>query len=115
MANVLTYPNPFTTQTQFVYTLTGNAPPEVFRIQIMTVAGRVVRDIDLMAFEDIKIGTHRTNFRWDGTDEYGDLLANGVYLYRVIIGDQDGTELEHHDTGTDQFFANKLGKVVILR
>ncbi|MBC6996580.1 C25 family cysteine peptidase [Neolewinella lacunae] len=115
VANVLTYPNPFTTQTQFVYTLTGNAPPEVFRIQIMTVAGRVVRDIDLMAVEDIKIGTHRTNFRWDGTDEYGDLLANGVYLYRVIIGDQDGTELEHHDTGTDRFFANKLGKVVILR
>ncbi len=115
VANVLTYPNPFTTQTRFVYTLTGNEVPEMFRIQIMTVAGRVVRDIDLLAYEDLKIGTHQTNFAWDGTDEYGDQLANGVYLYRVITADGSGTELDKYDTGTDQFFARNLGKVVILR
>ena len=115
VANVLTYPNPFTTQTRFVYTLTGNEVPEVFRIQIMTVSGRVVRDIDLVANETLKIGTHQTDFTWDGTDEYGDLLANGVYLYRVIIADDSGNALEKYDTNTDQFFARDMGKVVILR
>ncbi|MEM1358833.1 MAG: hypothetical protein AAGF89_11565, partial [Bacteroidota bacterium] len=115
VANVLTYPNPFSTQTHFVYTLTGNQLPEMFRIQIMTVSGRVVRDIDLLAVENLKIGTHRTNFTWDGTDEYGDMLANGVYLYRVITRNNEGGELDQYDNGTDQFFANKLGKVVILR
>ncbi|WP_020571067.1 putative type IX secretion system sortase PorU2 [Neolewinella persica] len=115
VANVLTYPNPFTTQTRFVYTLTGNEIPEVFRIQIMTISGRVVRDIDLLAHEELRIGTHQTDFAWDGTDEYGDLLANGVYLYRVITSDSSGSTLEKYDTGTDQFFAREMGKVVILR
>jgi hypothetical protein len=115
VANVLTYPNPFTTQTRFVYTLTGNETPEVFRIQIMTISGRVVRDIDLLALEELRIGTHQTDFAWDGTDEYGDLLANGVYLYRVITSDGSGSALEKFDTGTDQFFTREMGKVVILR
>ena len=115
ITNVLTYPNPFTSQTRFVYTLTGSVPPDVFRIQIMTVSGRVVRDIDLLAYENISVGTHQTDFAWDGTDEYGDLLANGVYLYRVITSDADGQELEAYDNGTDQYFRNGLGKVVILR
>lgn len=115
IANVLTYPNPFTTQTRFVYTLTGNTLPTAFSIQIMTVSGRVVRDIDLLAFEDLKIGTHQTEFAWDGTDEYGDQLANGVYLYRVITAGDNGMSLEKFDTGTDQFFAKDFGKVVILR
>lgn len=115
VANVLTYPNPFTTQTRFVYTLSGSEPPSMFRIQIMTVSGRVVRDIDLLEIEDVKIGTHRTDFAWDGTDEYGDMLANGVYLYRVITSDASGSALKKYDTNTDQFFKNEMGKVVILR
>lgn len=115
VANVLTYPNPFTTQTRFVYTLTGNETPEVFRIQIMTVSGRVVRDIDLAAIETLRIGTHQTDFTWDGTDEYGDMLANGVYLYRVITTDSSGSALEKYDTNTNQFFERDMGKVVILR
>ena len=126
ITNVLTYPNPFTTQTRFVYTLTGSEPPKTFRIQIMTVSGRVVRDIDLLAYEDIKVGTHQTDFSWDGTDEYGDKLANGVYLYRVITADDSGSPLDSHRSSeneefrathsvTDQFFKNGLGKVVILR
>jgi hypothetical protein len=115
VANVLAYPNPFTTQTRFVYTLTGNEVPEMFRIQIMTVSGRVVRDIDLLATESLKIGTHQTDFAWDGTDEYGDLLANGVYLYRIITADGSGNALDQLERKTDQFFERDLGKVVILR
>ena len=115
VSNVLAYPNPFTTQTRFVYTLTGNETPSMFRIQIMTVSGRVVRDIDLLATETLKVGTHQTDFAWDGTDEYGDQLANGVYLYRMITAGNEGTQLDKYDTGTDQFFENNLGKVVLLR
>ena len=126
ITNVLTYPNPFTTQTRFVYTLTGSEIPATFRIQIMTVSGRVVRDIDLLATENIKIGTHQTDYAWDGTDEYGDQLANGVYLYRVITADDSGSPLDSHQTSSnaefrethgviDQYFRNGLGKVVILR
>ena len=115
ISNVLPYPNPFTTQTRFVYTLTGNTPPSEFRIQIMSVSGRVVRDIDLLETETLKAGTHQTTFVWDGTDEYGDRLANGVYLYRVIALNDDREAMEKHDTGTDTYFENGLGKIVLLR
>ena len=115
VSNVLAYPNPFTTQTRFVYTLTGNEPPVMFRIQIMTVSGRMIRDIDLTQTEELKIGTHQTDFAWDGTDEYGDMLANGVYLYRVITSDGEGQSLDKFDTNTDQFFNGGIGKVVLIR
>jgi hypothetical protein len=115
VGNVLPYPNPFSTRTHFVYTVTGSEPPTVFRIQIMTVSGRVVRDINLLDYENINIGTHQTEFSWDGTDEYGDPLANGVYLYRVITSDQGGNAFAKYDDGTATYFKNDLGKVVILR
>ena len=37
-----------------------------------------------------EIGTHQSDFVWDGTDDYGDRLANGVYLYQVIVRDALG-------------------------
>ncbi|MFO0006338.1 MAG: hypothetical protein ACK559_34965, partial [bacterium] len=34
ISNVLNYPNPFTTSTQFVFTLTGRELPEYMKVQI---------------------------------------------------------------------------------
>lgn len=114
ISNVLNYPNPFTTATQFVFTLTGNALPDDLRIQIFTVSGRLVREIQQEELGPIKIGLNRTDFRWDGTDQYGDRLANGVYLYRVIAR-QDGEDLGEHYTPTSRYFKNGFGKMVLLR
>ena len=47
VSNVLNYPNPFSTSTQFVFTLTGNELPDYMKIQIMTVSGKVVREITM--------------------------------------------------------------------
>ena len=33
----------------------------------------------------IRIGRNITEYKWHGTDQYGQKLANGVCLYRVII------------------------------
>ena len=115
ISNVFNYPNPFSTSTRFYYTLTGSEPPAYFKIQIMTVSGRVVRELTPSDLGPMKVGTHQTEYAWDGTDEYGSRLANGVYLYRVIVRDQDGNSLEKNDNGTDRFFKNGIGKLVILR
>lgn len=45
ISNVMNYPNPFTSQTKFVFTLTGSEVPDYFKIQIMTVSGKVIREI----------------------------------------------------------------------
>jgi hypothetical protein len=119
ISNVLNYPNPFSTSTQFVYTLTGSAPA-YFKIQIMTASGRIVREITQDEIGPLQVGTHRTDFAWDGTDEFGDRLANGVYLYRIVAKDLNGQDFESYDgyvedTGLSQFFDRGFGKMVLLR
>lgn len=115
ISNVFNYPNPFTTSTQFVFTLTGEQLPEDMKIRIMTVSGRVIREIEMHELGDLKIGLNRTDFKWDGTDEYGDRLANGVYLYQVLIRSQNGEDYEKFDTDTDQYFQGGIGKMVLIR
>ena len=116
VSNVLNYPNPFSTSTQFVYTLTGREPPAEFIIRIMTISGRVVKDIPLHLMEPLQFGTHRTEYRWDGTDEFGDRLANGVYLYQVIVRDAEGQPYEKRaQSDIDVFFKEDFGKMVIMR
>lgn len=114
ITEVLNYPNPFTTSTQFVFTLTGREVPDQFKIQIMTVSGRVVREITSAEFGPIRIGRNRSAYRWDGRDEFGDRLANGVYLYRVFAR-VNGQSIELRDGGASDYFHKGFGKMVLLR
>lgn len=111
---MMNYPNPFSTSTRFVFTLTGSEVPDDILIQIMTVSGRVVREINEAELGPIQIGRNITEFAWDGTDQFGDPLANGVYLYRVITH-IDGEEIEHRESGADQYFTKNFGKMYLLR
>ncbi len=111
---VLNYPNPFTTSTQFVFTLTGNQIPDDMRIQIYTVSGRLVKEISKEELGNIRIGQNRTDYRWDGTDQFGDRLANGVYLYRVTAT-INGEELDNFYTKATPYFQNGFGKMVLMR
>lgn len=113
ITNLMNYPNPFTTSTRFVFTLTGSQVPDEFTIQIMNVSGTVVREITRAELGDIQIGRNITDFEWDGTDEYGDKLARGVYLYRVIVK-MNGEDIEHRDSGADKYFTKSFGKMYIL-
>ena len=108
------YPNPFTTSTRFVFTLTGSVIPKDMKIQIMTVTGKVVREIMGSELGPIRIGNNTSAYSWDGTDEFGDKLANGVYLYRVVI-DHGPDEMKHRRTSADKAFKNNWGKLYILR
>ena len=108
------YPNPFSTQTRFVFTLTGSTIPDKLKIQIMTISGRIVREINQNEIGPIKIGNNITEFAWNGTDKHGDELANGVYFYRVLM--DSGTEkVERRNTSADGAFKNGFGKLYILR
>jgi peptidase C25-like protein len=115
ISNVLNYPNPFSNATQFVYTLTGEEIPEYFKIQILTVSGKIVKEITQDEIGPLRVGTHRTDYRWDGTDEYGDRLANGVYLYRVVAKKMGGESYDAFDNGTNNMFKKGFGKLVIIR
>lgn len=115
ISQVFNYPNPFTTQTQFVFTLTGDKLPSQMVIQIMTPTGRVVREITQAELGPLRVGLNRTSYAWDGTDEFGDRLANGVYLYRVMAKDAQGKDLDLYDTGQGKYFNEGWGKMYLMR
>lgn len=87
ISNLLNYPNPFTTSTAFVFTVTGTQPPQNMRIQILTITGKVVREITSNELGPIHIGRNITEFKWDGTDMYGQkacqwcLPVQGAYQF----------------------------------
>lgn len=80
------YPNPFANETYFTFKLTQI--PDELKIKIFTIAGRLVRELKLDG-EELNFDFNR--IYWDGRDEDGDLLANGVYLYKIISYSNDET------------------------
>ncbi len=78
---VFNYPNPFPRETYLHARL--NQPARL-RIQILTVAGRRVREIQL----DGKAGENY--IPWDGRDSVGENVAIGVYLFKVTAESPTG-------------------------
>lgn len=113
LTQVLNYPNPFSSSTRFVYTLTGEELPEIFQIHIYTLSGKQVKVIDLLALGEVRVGRHITDYAWDGTDEYGDKLGNGVYIYRTVVKFPSGYTLRTE--GTDAYFNKGWGKMYLMR
>lgn len=78
---VYNYPNPFKNDTYFTFELRGSIVPDEFRIKIYTVAGRLIKELSIPS-SAMNIGFNRVY--WDGKDEDGDEIGNGIYFYKVI-------------------------------
>jgi hypothetical protein len=81
LLNVYNYPNPFKNDTYFTFELRGVDVPDEFKIRIYTIAGRLIRDIEVPQ-TDLNIGFNKIG--WDGRDQDGDEIANGLYLYKIL-------------------------------
>ena len=90
---VFNYPNPFRTETEFTFVLTGSRAPDEVSIRIFTIAGRRLREIRVTQ-PMLQVGFNRVY--WDGRDAEGDEIANGYYLYQVQVrtGDAVQTAIE---------------------
>ncbi len=97
--NVFNYPNPFDENTYFCFNLTGSAIPSIAKIFIYSVSGRKLKEL-IIPTPDIQIGFNR--IEWDGKDNDGNILANGVYLYKI-------------QTETDKLIQSSVQKLVKLR
>ncbi|MCI1186183.1 C25 family cysteine peptidase [Hymenobacter sp. DH14] len=113
ISNVYPYPNPVISKARFVFTVTGQELPRNMKIQIMSLTGRVVREIFMNELGPLHIGNNITDYAWDGTDSYGDRLANGTYLYRVAYDDSN-VSFSHRETAGDKAFKNDWGKLVLM-
>ena len=122
ISNVFNYPNPFTTSTAFVFTLTGSVVPQNLRIQILTITGKIVKEITKTELGNLHIGRNITDYKWDGTDTYGQKLGNGVYLYRVItnlngkaLDKLNYSGMSEAETATNSYFKEGYGKMYLMR
>jgi len=86
------YPNPFKSQTTFIYELTQRV--NTFKIKIYTTSGRLVRVLDSNnVFEsgtDLNEGGYH-EVMWDGLDGDGNFIANGIYFYKITAKSGDKT------------------------
>ena len=112
IGSIYPYPNPMNRFTQFAFLLKGATSTliEDFRIRIYTLTGRVVQEFDLVEnpslVEGGQLHTGWNKVYWDGRDADGDLLATGVYLYKVYMT-VDGEEIEVNEAPVE--------KIVVLR
>ena len=85
------YPNPFSTSTEFM--LEHNQSCEVMdvQVQIFTISGRLVKTLQSQVNTQ---GFTTRGLFWDGRDDFGDKLANGVYIYRLQYQNSEGKRAE---------------------
>ncbi len=100
LTEVMNYPNPFSQVTNFYYRLSSDA--EMVEVKIFTLAGRLIREI---SFASAQAGINYST-TWDGKDQEGDEVANGVYIYKITAEGTLNGKREKTET---------LGKAVVVR
>lgn len=107
LSHVLNYPNPFTDHTCFQFDHNyANQELDVL-IQIFTVSGKLVKTINQLIYSDGAIRQDNC-IPWNGTDDFGDQLARGVYIYKVKVRTtQAGNQPSQGESGFE--------KLVILK
>ncbi|MEW6685071.1 MAG: glycosyl hydrolase family 18 protein [Candidatus Edwardsbacteria bacterium] len=80
------YPNPFSSQTAIRYSLSAmsHEPRAISHttLKIYNIAGQLVKTL----VDEQRIANSEQRVIWDGTDESGKRVADGVYFYQLRIG-----------------------------
>jgi len=98
IADVFNYPNPFSVSTSFTFRQNQLTPLDV-TVKVYTIAGRLIQTLTA-----VSPGEPFVRVPWDGRDRDGDILGNGVYLYKIIVRTSDG-----------RFSSEALGKLTVLK
>ena len=74
--NVYNFPNPFNNQTKFTFELNKKAEISII---VYTLGGKKIKYFKEKNFQS---GFHSID--WNGRNEYGKIISNGVYIYKII-------------------------------
>lgn len=87
--DLMNYPNPFSTETWFTFNHNQAFSELDVRIDIFDLQGRLVDRITQTVSSP---GFRIEPIRWDGVSNDGRSLANGLYIYRLILETPDGQQ-----------------------
>ena len=79
---VLNYPNPFVNYTEFWFNHNRPFEPLDVQVQVFTVTGKVVWSRNQIVNTE---GFLSREITWDGTDDFGDKIGKGVYVYKLTV------------------------------
>lgn len=83
--NVLNYPNPFVSYTEFWFNHNSVDPLDV-SVQIFTVSGKLIRTLNGQTTGGSKaVSSLSKDIIWDGRDDFGDKIGKGVYVYKLKV------------------------------
>jgi hypothetical protein len=92
------YPNPFSDMTIFSYYITSTEILDDLEIRIFTTSGRLIKriknDINTMSPGNDPRRVGYNELMWDGTDEDGNDVANGVYFAMIRAKFEDKVKEE---------------------
>lgn len=97
------YPNPFKDRTVFIYELTQRV--DNFKIKIYTTSGRLIKILEEPTIFSTGLDMNGGGYHeilWNGLDENGNFVANGVYFYKMIAK-------------KDKKFVTQIGKIAKAR
>jgi len=80
------YPNPFSTSTTISFSI-HHKDTKNTKIKIYNIKGQIVRNLECGESLTAKTPMYRDySISWDGKDEKGKKLPNGIYLYKLSSG-----------------------------
>ncbi|MDQ3141223.1 MAG: type IX secretion system sortase PorU [Bacteroidota bacterium] len=88
--NAYNFPNPFNNQTQFQFEMNQSGLPLEITIYIYSVSGSIVKTIQSQLMPD---GYRIQGLTWDGRNDAGSDLGNGVYIYQIHVRVDTGSEI----------------------
>ena len=83
------WPVPFVEELNVQFSL-GETLPDVFNLTIYNARGQLVKRVNIEDFGVLTTGLNR--YQWDGLDQSGQPMANGMYYYEVINNLQKRSE-----------------------
>jgi hypothetical protein len=100
--NLYNYPNPMSNFTRFVFEHNQTAKPLKVSIRIFTLSGKPVNKL----VEELTPTGNFVTIEWNGRDIDGNAIANGTYLYHVIV---------QSESSSGQNSYEKIEKLVLIR
>lgn len=82
LENVLNYPNPFVSYTEFWFSHNRPFEPLDVQVQVFTITGKVVWTRNQTVLTE---GFLSREISWDGRDDFGDRIGKGVYVYKLTV------------------------------
>ncbi len=82
LENVLNYPNPFVSYTEFWFSHNRPFEPLEVQVQVLTVTGKIVWAQNQTILTE---GFLSREITWDGRDDFGDKIGKGVYVYKLTV------------------------------